>query len=267
MTSLFASEKDAAGDALRNRSRNFVRNPLWRDGAMTDGHGPTDTVRAHLGSLARGPAADRLLERLARSGLVAGGPTDLVALLECRQGDRCQRAVLVECLAAWAPHDELAALALLHLLEPELDVVAARLARLGHVEPVEARGDVLGAAWEALTRRPPPGRPDRLEAIWSMLRQTTGLRRTRPGPLPDGFDIEAPEDLGSPERWPGLLDRAGSAGFLSCEEATLIARTRIEGEPLRSVARDLGRPYDALRMQRRRAEAALRAYVSSGASS
>jgi IS30 family transposase len=53
------------------------------------------------------------------------------------------------------------------------------------------------------------------------------------------------------------------AGVLSNEEAVLIARTRVEGESLRCLARDLGRPYDAVRMERRRAEAALRSYASS----
>ena len=90
------------------------------------------------------------------------------------------------------------------------------------------------------------------------------------GPVhsPTGFDVAAPEDPDPLERWPGLLDAAGVAGVLSNEEAVLIARTRVEGESLRCLARDLGRPYDAVRMERRRAEAALRAYASSlGASS
>ena len=45
------------------------------------------------------------------------------------------------------------------------------------------------------------------------------------------------------------------------DTCVLIARTRIEGVPLVEVAQALGRPYDAVRMERRRAEAALRTFV------
>jgi hypothetical protein len=254
-------------DALWNRSRHSPRNPLWRDVAMTDAHGPLDELSAHVRVVARDATGERLLERLAGSGLRLDGATELVAVLEERACDRTERAVLVEALAGWAPRDELAALALLHLLRPELEAMAERVARRGNLDVVGARSDVLGAAWATLTQRPPPGRCERLEAIWSALRRDTCLRRTVAGPLPENFDGEAPEERSPTERWPGLLEAAVSAGVLSCAEAMIIVRTRVEGEPLRRVAADLGRPYDALRMERRRAEAALRVYVSSGASS
>ncbi len=235
---------------------------------MTDEHGPLDELSAHLRIVARGRSAERLLERLARSGLALEGTSDLVARLDEPGCDCRQRAVLVEGLACWAPRDELAALALLYLLRPELEAMAERVARLGNLALGEARGHVLGAAWEALTRRPPPGRAERLEAIWSALRRATGLRRAVADPLPEDFDMEGSAEPSPCERWPGLLDAACSAGVLSADVALLIVRTRVEGEPLRKVAADLGRPYDALRMERRRAEAALRSYASSlGASS
>ena len=148
-------------------------------------------------------------------------------------------------------------------MAPELETMAARLTRLGHLDPDEAEADVLASAWETLTRRPPPGRCERLEAIWTAARRVTGVRRPQPDPLPEDFDMEVPEGPSPSEHWPGLLDAAVSAGVLSCAEAMLIVRTRVDGERLRRVAADLGRPYDALRMERRRAEAALRAYVSS----
>ena len=56
--------------------------------------------------------------------------------------------------------------------------------------------------------------------------------------------------------------------MLTPSDVVLIVRTRVEGEPLAEVAQALGRPYDAVRMERRRAEAALRTfarrYVSEG---
>jgi len=268
MTREFAAKKKFRRDDLWNRSRHSARNPLCRNGAMTDGpitngQGPLDELSAHLRVVARGVAAERLFERLAQSGLRLEGATDLVSLLAERGCERTERAVLVEALAGRAPRDELAALALLHLLGPELEAMAERVARRGNLEVIEAQGDVLGAAWETLTRRPPPGRVERLEAIWSALRRDTCLRRAVVDSLPKDFDREASAEWSSTERWPGLLEAAVSAGVLSCAEAMLIVRTRVEGEPLRRVAADLGRPYDALRKERRRAEAALRAYVSS----
>lgn len=262
MTRGFVAEEISDRESLRNRSRHSTRNPLWRNGAMTDARGPLEALSAHLWVLARGRGAERLTERLARSGLHLEGPAELVAALEQPSTSR-HRAVLVEGLACWAPRDELAALALLHLLAPELEAMAARLARRAHLEAGEAEAEVLAVAWETLTRRPPPGRAERLEDIWSALRRTTGLRRPLADPLPEDFDREDPVEPSSTERWPGLLEAACSAGVLSCAEAMLIVRTRVDGETLRRVAADLGRPYDALRMERRRAEAALRAYVSS----
>jgi hypothetical protein len=264
MTSEKGDKEILSEDALWNRSENLARNPVWRDGAMTDGHGPFEELREHLGAVAWAPAAHRLSERLAQSGLCVGASTDLVAVVELYRVNRARRAVLVECLASWAPRDELAALVLIDVLRPQLEAMAGRLARrLGHPDSSEAEGDVLGAACETLTRRPPPGRCERLEAVWSAARRATCLRRTVADPLPERFDMAAPEEAVPLERWPGLLDRAAAAGVVSHEEAVLIARTRVDGEPLRRLARDLGRPYDALRMERRRAEAALRSYAAS----
>ena len=267
MTREKSAEKNSGWDTVWNRTQQSTRNPLWRDGAMTDGHGSFSTLREHLVAVARGPEGDRLLARLRRCGLRVGDADDFTKLLG-RPVDRRQRAAVMEGLAAWAPRDELAALGLVHLMAFELEKMAARLARLGHLDPDEAEADVLASAWETLTRRPPPGRDERLEAIWTAARRATGVRRPLPDPLPEDFDAEVPEGPCPSEHWPGLLDAAVSAGVLSCAEAMLIVRTRVDGEPLRRVAADLGRPYDALRMERRRAEAALRVYVSSsGASS
>jgi DNA-directed RNA polymerase specialized sigma24 family protein len=235
---------------------------------MTQTHGPLHELTAHLGVLARGPGATRLVHRLGTAGLGIDAGADLMAELDGHaESDRADTA-LVECLARWAPSDEVASVALLHLLRPRLESMAARLTRHAQVTAGDAESEVLSAAWEVLTRRPPPGRLERSEAIWTEVRRAGGLRRKdRTVSLPEGFDPATPEEVLGSERWPELLDIAGSAGVLRPDEAALILRTRIEGEPLRQVARDLGRPYDALRMERRRAEAALRAYVSSGASS
>ncbi len=58
-----------------------------------------------------------------------------------------------------------------------------------------------------------------------------------------------------------LLAAAVAAGVLTPRHVVLIARTRIVGVRLAEVAQALGRPYDAVRMERGRAEAALRTFV------
>ena len=51
------------------------------------------------------------------------------------------------------------------------------------------------------------------------------------------------------------------AGVISANQAEVVAQTRIEGRGLAEVAKDLGRPYDALQKDRRRAEHALRSFA------
>jgi DNA-directed RNA polymerase specialized sigma24 family protein len=79
-------------------------------------------------------------------------------------------------------------------------------------------------------------------------------------PLPQGFDMAEPERNVHSSPAP-LLAAAVVAGVLSPREVVLVARTRLEGRPLSEVARSLGRPYDAVRKERRRAEAALATFV------
>ena len=53
----------------------------------------------------------------------------------------------------------------------------ARAQRSDHA--LEAETDALAAAWEVVTRRPPPGRWERSDAIWASARRVSGLRRGR----------------------------------------------------------------------------------------
>lgn len=84
-------------------------------------------------------------------------------------------------------------------------------------------------------------------------------------PLPD-------EDLGRQERpdtstseSPELLLVSGVRnGVLSTEQARLIARTRLENQPLAQIAQELGVAYKALAKRRERAEARLVAAVHAG---
>ena len=250
------------GDFLRNLSWNLLRNPLWRDGAMTTPTSPLQLLSVHVLRRTRSADAQRLAARI-NVPPGDGRQPDLLELLSRRDADGRPAIRVVEALATEAPQDTLAALALLHMIRGELEIMSKRLVHSGRVSILDAEADTLSAAWEVVTRRPPPKRWERADAIWNQARRASRMRRLRSPeaePLPEDFDLE---DLGAPmlDGRPDLLADAVAAGVLTPTEEVLIVRTRIEGHRLVEVARAFGRPYDALRMERRRAEAALRTYA------
>jgi len=84
--------------------------------------------------------------------------------------------------------------------------------------------------------------------------------------LAEDANLSAPE-LDPLERWPGLLPAAVARGVLTPRQVVVIAQTRMDERPLAEVARSLGRGYDAVQKERRRAEAALRVFASTYCSS
>jgi hypothetical protein len=212
--------------------------------------------------LARTPEARRLATRIAPAH---GAPdeADLAELVARCDADGAPAAVVVERLATEAPTDPLAALALLYMLRSDLEVMSARLVHSGRIDAAEAEADTLAAAWEVVTRRPPPGRWERRDVIWNEVRRVSGLRRRcrlEFVALSEALDVT--ENGHDPlERWPGLLAAAVAAGVLTPRELVLIARTRMDGRTLREVATALGRPYVATKKERRRAESALRTFA------
>jgi len=216
---------------------------LWRDGAMTTPH-------HHHGA---GPA-DAL-----QLGLFEPEKPDVSRFVHPRH--RRFAALLLR-----AAGNEDAAVEVLALLEPELGVLAGRLVLLG-VEPDIAQGEALSVAWEVVAgHRVGPLLPTRAcltTAIWTELRRDFGLRRERRielVPLSDDIDRAAAE-ADAAESWPGLLEAAVVAGVISANQAEVVAQTRLEGRGLAEVAKDLGRPYNALQKDRRRAEHALRFFA------
>jgi hypothetical protein len=219
---------------------------LWRDGAMTTHHshqsgaGPADAVQLGLFD-SEEPATP----------------------LFVHPRHRRFATLLVR-----AAGDEEAALEVLGLLEPELGVLAGRLVRQG-VDPDVARCEALSVAWEVVAgHRVGPVLPTKVcltTVIWTELRREFGVRRDRGielVPLSDEMDVAAPEvDL--EEQWHGLLDAAVGAGVINENRAVLVAQTRLEGRGLAEIARDLGRPYDAVQKDRRRAEHALGSFARS----
>ena len=193
-------------------------------------------------------------------------------------GGGARRAEMLGTLVTLAPGDEMAALCAVVALRPELTRIARHVAG-GFFDAEEAQCEVIAIAWEVLTAPEEsraddagPGNPEpgtarakrAVNAIWNEARRSAGLRRhalieVSPCDVPDAV---AP-DLDPLERWPGLLAAAVARGVLTPRQVVVIAQTRMEGRPLAEVARSLGRGYDAVQKDRRRAEAALRVFALS----
>jgi hypothetical protein len=265
-----AFEKVLAGDRLWNLPWNSLGNPVWRDSGMNKPTSPLQLLSDHVLRVARSREARDLAARISCPPIPADEVPDLLTLLHHHDADGRPAIRIVERLATRAPYEPLAALGLLYLSRADLEMMSKRLLHSGRVSVLDAETDALSAAWEVVTRCPPPNRWDRADAIWNEARRASRMRRQRSpeaGPLPEDFDLAEP-DGGCLETRPGLLAGAVAAGVLTPRDVILLVRTRIDGEPLAEVAKALGRPYDAVRKQRRRAEAALgvfaRRYVSEG---
>jgi DNA-directed RNA polymerase specialized sigma24 family protein len=224
----------------------------------------------HVAHLERSAESVHLLERLSACGLNPERAEDLGALvrkIETPCG-RCRRIVTACVLATMGPRSKTAALCAIALLRPELEWMVLRLVGAG-LDPEEGQAEAVAAAWEVLAAAPGRGTNEYVtldslvNAIWICCRRSAGVRRsgsvTFVG-LPADLDIAAPET--DPfERWPGLLATAVSAGVLTARQVVVIAQTRVEGRSLDEVAKILGRPYDAVKKERQRAEAALRTFA------
>lgn len=223
----------------------------WRDGAMT-------TAQKHRPTKQSGAGASDVVQL----GLFGSEHSNPAAFVHPRH--RRFAALLLR-----AAGDEAAALEILGLLEPELEILARRLERLG-IEPDVARAEALSVAWEVVAgHRLGPLLPTRaclVTSIWTELRRELGIRRARVVvlvPLSEEIDVAAPESDSEEEPWPGLLDAAVAGGVLSAQQASVVAQTRIEDRRLEEVAAHLGRPYAAVRKERQRAERALASFASS----
>jgi len=89
-----------------------------------------------------------------------------------------------------------------------------------------------------------------------------GLRRRGELELVPLHDVEVlshgDEDV---EGAPSLLDEALARGVLTFRQAWIIHHTRIADRPLTEVAASTGQSYEAVRQERRRGEALLRAFA------
>ena len=283
MTRDNGSEKFLVGNHCGNLSMNLRGNLLWPNGAMTPqrttpsaepwrspeprrGH-PLHSLSDHVAALARSPGGHLLMERIAGAGLDVEDARDLVDLVG---SDGAQRGGFIGWLVRQVPGDETAFVVLLGVLVPELASVARRLVRDGRMEPEEAEAVALATACEVVGVRAHELLSDPFDVLWRTARQTSGMRRRCPVEvvaLPADFDAPGRE-VDPLECWPGILAAGVAAGVLTPSQVVVVARSRMEERPLTEIASALGRPYDAVRKERRRAETALRTfalgYVSEG---
>ncbi len=236
---------------------------------MTSTPSPLALLSDHVVGLMRTDSGTRAITRFSEAGLGAESAGHLTVWLGLghRVARRPGRIHLIEFLAVLAPADEFAALCLVALLRPELTWMS-RIVTGERVRADEAESDALAVAWEVVTEsrcEPEPIRhPALINRIWTGMRRLSGMRRghLETVPLAHDFDQEAPPD--DPlERWPGLLASAVARGVLTPRQVVVIAQTRMERRPLMEVAASLGRTYDSLRMERARAESALRQFALS----
>jgi hypothetical protein len=267
MTRDNVEKKISLWHCLSHRLRSGLWHPICLNGCMPSTRSPLTLLGEHLVRFFRTDAGAWAMTRFTAAGLGAEDARHLTLWLGPgeRVARRPERIRLVEFVAALAPDDEAAALCLVALLRPEL-IWMSRIVAHGPGGAPEAESDVVSVAWEVITMGPadsgPARHPALVNGIWAAVRYSSGLRRDHLETvhLAHDFDQEAPPD--DPlERWPGLLATAVASGVLTPRQVAVIAQTRMEGRPLIEVAASLGRTYDSLRMERARAETALRDFA------
>jgi len=265
-----AKKKFLVWNGLWNWLRRGLSYPICRNGSMTSTGSFLTRSGDHLAQLLRTRAGSRAMTRFSAAGLSPESVHDLTVLVghRGRAISRISRVRIVDALTPLAPSDEVAGLCTVVALRPELVRITRRSSR-ALVDPEDTEANVVAVAWELVSTGPDGGsEPFRhatlVNAIWAQIRDSAGLRRGQleTVPLDDDFERPAPPD-DRLERWPGLLAGAVARGVLTPRQVVLIAQTRMEGRPLIEVAASLGRTYDSARMDRARAEAALRQFALS----
>jgi hypothetical protein len=268
MTRENVEKKILMWNCLWNCLRRSLWNPICRNGSMTSTRSPLTLLGDHLARFFGTEAGGVAMARFTAAGLPGDSARHLTVWLGHgeRVARRHGRIRLVEFLATLAPDDEVAALCVVVLLRPEITWMA-RKTTSELVGPDEAETDAVALAWEVVTTGE-DGEPIRhaslINAIWIRLRRSSGLRRGHLETVPLAYDFDRAAPLDDPlERWPGILPSAVAHGVVTPRQVVVIAQTRMEGRPLIEVAQSLGRTYDSLRMERARAEAALRQFALS----
>ena len=154
---------------------------------------------AHVTMSCGSPAVERpsdLAARIACPSTGANEEPDLLTLLHRRDADGRPAIRILERLATGHQTNRSPHWGSCTCAAPDLEVMSKRLVHSGRVSVLDAEADTLSAAWEVVTRRHPPSRWERLDAMWNEARRASRMRRQRSaeaGPLPEEFDLAALE--------------------------------------------------------------------------
>ena len=226
------------------------------------------------------------MSRFIDAGIDTGTALDPLELARsCHDPGRSDRSrAVVSGLVALLDSDEMAGLAVLVALRPGLFRIVGRLAVRGAPRE-DAETDVVATAWEVMGSVAKKGSDSRaaqrvISTTWERCRSSrrpssrrSTWERSAPGhsawgrtgecrvlAMPDGFDAEA-VDADPADRVSTTLWEARRAGAVSARQAALVHDTRILDIAIAAVAAEQGRTAGAVRKERERVEARLRAVV------
>lgn len=185
-------------------------------------------------------------------------PQLLVRYLQRYDADLDAKDAALAALLRSSQTDPAAGRVVLQALLPGLKSLARRLIRDPHSRD-EVWSTLMAAAWERIHGYPLVRRPQRIAANLLLdtrlsFRQERDRSRRHTDLQVELAELPLPPARLLPLGLERPLRRAVDAGAISADEAELIAQTRIDGDPLASLATAAGVGYDALRVRRRRAE-------------
>jgi DNA-directed RNA polymerase specialized sigma24 family protein len=249
--------------------------------------GPIKALTAHLAVRSQGKEGRMAMSRFSDAGIDIETALDPLELARsCHDSGRFDRSrTVVSGLVALSVTDELAGLAALVALRPGLFRIVRRLVVRG-ASREDAETDVVATAWEAMGSVARKGSHPRaaqqvISTTWERCRTaarrpSSGLstsersaaghsacgrsRGCRVPALLDGFDAEA-IDANPADRVSTTLWEARRGGLVSARQATLIHDTRVLDISIAAAAAKQGRTAVAVRKERERVEAKLRAVV------
>jgi DNA-directed RNA polymerase specialized sigma24 family protein len=191
-------------------------------------------------------------------------PPAVLRFLRGPGSNACKDAVLSSLLER-ARTEPLAGRLVLEAMLPGLKKLAGRILTDAR-EREELWSALMACAWEQIRNYPVERRPRKvaanllLDCLRGTLRSLAGARGEC-----TALPWLALGELESPERCEGdvdgLLTQATAAGAVSEVEAELILSTRIDGLPLRVLARSQGVKFDTLKHRRNRAERRLLVFL------
>lgn len=244
-----------------------MANPVHiRRGAAHGRVDPVGQLDREWRQLAHSPLLQaRLLYWAQREPALAvfAGPASLIRFLR-EQGRFHDKDATLRALLTVAQTDALAARVVLEAVMPGLKRIARQLI-LDSRDRDELWQLLLASACEQIRRYPLARRPARIAAnlLYETRRSALAeLRRNRqphPEITVELADVPASTDVDGDVE--ALLDLAVAASAISQVEAKLILETRIDRVPLVTVATRERVSYDALRVQRRRAERRLMLFL------